>query len=337
MRVLMLAEDPRDTYTQAQGGGAESLREDIIRGLQARGHSVARLGLEDFRGQAPDAVMSDACSRLQPDAVMVSTIHNFIGVEPIEWLQRERIPNLLMLNDYWPFCGPRMCLVRGDCSCSAVRGRCDRECGQGLDSSYVDLVNGSYHVTYNPHSADIMRRHGLRVDATVDLGVDERMFYPDEESRGPVDRVFTSSAWPEWPTKGMHILRQACAGGCWGVALISKMKRADVARALRQAHIYVMPSCYEETWGLCLTEAMMTGCACIASDVAGPRHQIRSGLTGLLVPPRNPEALRQAVEALLEDDALRVRLGHNARAWAAERYTLGEMAQRWESVLEGLT
>ena len=52
------------------------------------------------------------------------------------------------------------------------------------------------------------------------------------------------------------------------------LPREKVAEGLKKAHIYVFPSVYEETWGLCLNEAMASGCACIASDVAGARAQI---------------------------------------------------------------
>ena len=74
---------------------------------------------------------------------------------------------------------------------------------------------------------------------------------------------------------------------------------------------------------------MASGCACIASDVAGARAQIEQGVTGLLVPPRNPKALRDAIELLLHDNDLRETLGKNARNHSVADHNLEAMGRRW--------
>lgn len=332
MRILMLHEDPRNPNLDGQGGGAESLREDTIKGLVDRGHEVARIGIEDFRDR-PVAEVMDANTR-GVDCVMVSTIHNFIGLDPLHWLQRNNVPHVVTLNDYYPFCGSRMLLHNGDRSCPAVCGQCDNSCGNALDGRFVELINGSYHVTYNRVTAEIMRRHGLRVDDTVMLGVDTSLFKPDPDKRDAEVSVYTSSAWAAWPTKGMHVLKAAMEGRPWGANLITGIPRGTVAEVLKRAHIYVFPSCYEETWGLCLTEAMASGCACIATDTAGAREQIFPEHHGLLVPKRDPMAMRAAVERLLGDAKLREALGRNARIATVALFNLSCMAQRWEGVFE---
>ena len=58
---------------------------------------------------------------------------------------------------------------------------------------------------------------------------------------------------------------------------------------------------------------MAHGRAVVASDVGGLRDLVVDGETGLLVPPRDVDALRAALERLLADRELRRRLGANAR------------------------
>ena len=77
-----------------------------------------------------------------------------------------------------------------------------------------------------------------------------------------------------------------------------------------------------------LFEMMMSGCAIVATDT----HTIRSYIThdenGLLVPERDPESLRAVIERLLNDEALRERLGNNARAYATERLDAEKLAKK---------
>jgi glycosyltransferase involved in cell wall biosynthesis len=59
----------------------------------------------------------------------------------------------------------------------------------------------------------------------------------------------------------------------------------------------------------------------VATSVGGLVDAVEDGSTGLLVPPRDPAALRAAVERLLADPELRRRLGAAARDRARERFS----------------
>jgi glycosyltransferase involved in cell wall biosynthesis len=71
---------------------------------------------------------------------------------------------------------------------------------------------------------------------------------------------------------------------------------------MRNADIFVLPS-HAEPAGLVLSEAREAGCAVIASNVGGIPEMLERGEAGLLVPPRDPAALAQALSALLSDPA----------------------------------
>jgi len=71
-----------------------------------------------------------------------------------------------------------------------------------------------------------------------------------------------------------------------------------------------------------LLEAMACGKACIATDVPGSRDIIENGITGMLVPPEDPDALASAIRKLVENPDLRQRLGDAARKRIEEHYTI---------------
>jgi len=101
--------------------------------------------------------------------------------------------------------------------------------------------------------------------------------------------------------------------------------------------LYLLPSVHDHRGNVdglpnALLDALAAGCAVIASDVAGVRLALRDGETGLLVPERQPEALADAMLALLQDPARRMLLGAAARADVMSRLTWGQTATAFEQV-----
>lgn len=84
-------------------------------------------------------------------------------------------------------------------------------------------------------------------------------------------------------------------------------------RLLPQADICVSPSVVGEAGSLTVLEAMQAGRAQVCSDNGSQPEFIDDGLTGLLVPPGDDEALARALRRLLDDGALRSRMGFAAR------------------------
>lgn len=93
------------------------------------------------------------------------------------------------------------------------------------------------------------------------------------------------------------------------------------------ADVTVLPS-YYESFGMVALEAMACGSAVIASRVGGLQTTVRDGVTGLLVAEGDPCALADSIARVLEDSALRWRLGREGVRWAA--------GHRWPCVAEAV-
>lgn len=94
----------------------------------------------------------------------------------------------------------------------------------------------------------------------------------------------------------------------------------DVGRLFGPGRIVVVPSRWPEPFGLVTVEAMLAGCAVVASRHGGSVEIIEEEVTGLLVPPGDAVALAEAMERLATDADLRLELGARARISAAERF-----------------
>lgn len=102
-------------------------------------------------------------------------------------------------------------------------------------------------------------------------------------------------------------------------------------RALyNEASLFVSPS-WAEGWALPPAEAMQCGCATVLTDIGGHEYAIH-GVTSLLSPPRDIEALSGNILTLIENDAYRTRLAHAAILEIAQ-YTWSRSARSLENAL----
>ena len=98
------------------------------------------------------------------------------------------------------------------------------------------------------------------------------------------------------------------------------LEHKEVADMLAKASIFAFPS-YKEGMPRAVLEAMSTGKAVVASDIPGMDEIIENGINGVLVQPRDANALGDAIIALLNDKKLREELGRNARQTILKSFT----------------
>ena len=122
-----------------------------------------------------------------------------------------------------------------------------------------------------------------------------------------------------------------------GVHIVRDVPSAQVMSAWRHCSVGIVPSVWEEPMGQVAVEAMLAERPVVASDVGGLRDIVVHGQTGFRVPPRDPAALAESVDRLLDDPALQRRMGLAGRE-KATRYTsqvvVPEVLEVFERVLE---
>jgi glycosyltransferase involved in cell wall biosynthesis len=110
--------------------------------------------------------------------------------------------------------------------------------------------------------------------------------------------------------------------------------RQDVGDVLRAVDIFALPS-HNEGMGKALVEAMYLGCPVVATNVGGIPELITDGVEGLLVAPRDPASLAEALQRLVADVALRQRLGSRA-AVRAHAYSSQLMVEKLSTLYQEL-
>ncbi|MBT2489516.1 GT4 family glycosyltransferase PelF [Streptomyces sp. ISL-96] len=106
--------------------------------------------------------------------------------------------------------------------------------------------------------------------------------------------------------------------------------RVDDIRDAYAAGSVVMLSSISEGFPFTLIEAMSCGRATVSTDVGGVREAV--GDSGLVVPPREPEAMARAVLELLRDPARRAAMGEAARGRVIEQFTLRQTVDTFRGI-----
>jgi glycosyltransferase involved in cell wall biosynthesis len=104
------------------------------------------------------------------------------------------------------------------------------------------------------------------------------------------------------------------------------------ARYLRALDVYVLPSAWE-AFSIGVLEAQACGVPQVVTDVGGTREAVVSE-TGILVPPRDPARLADAIVELLRDPARRAAMADASRARHAERFTVERMVAETAAVYD---
>ncbi len=104
----------------------------------------------------------------------------------------------------------------------------------------------------------------------------------------------------------------------------------DIRPFLAASDIFVFPS-YREGFPNVVIQAGAMGLPCIVTDINGCNEIIREGVNGIIIPPRDEDALFKAMERLLKEADERKRMARNARKLIASRYGREEL---WKRLME---
>ena len=110
-------------------------------------------------------------------------------------------------------------------------------------------------------------------------------------------------------------------------------RRDDVPAVTAALDVAVLPS-YREAQGLSILEALALSRPVVASNVGGIPEVITDGVTGLLVPPHDPDALAAAVVRLLRDHPYADTLGRAGHDMVHDRFDIGTMVGLVQQIYE---
>jgi len=127
-------------------------------------------------------------------------------------------------------------------------------------------------------------------------------------------QIAPSLPWPVYVAGALRDPdgRAACVDGCISLGALSQ---DELPGWYGRAAIYVLPARYEP-FGLSILEAALSGCALVLGEIPSLLENWRD--CAVFVPPADPEALRSAVNALIEDPGLRAELSRRSLARAAD-------------------
>lgn len=215
------------------------------------------------------------------------------------------------------------------------------------------LLNRPHSLTIvqNPEDRSLLERSGLpaaRLRLIRGAGVDVQIFYPVVSPPEPVCIVLVSRMlWDKGVGEFVEAARRLIEAGVkarfvlvgvpdpanpasvpestlrswhglhgvewWG-------RREDMPAVLHAAHIACLPSSYGEGVPKSLLEAAACGLPIVTTDAPGCREVVRDGVNGLLVPVRDAAVLADALRKLIDDPALRRRMGEQSRRMAEAEF-----------------
>jgi phosphatidyl-myo-inositol alpha-mannosyltransferase len=121
-----------------------------------------------------------------------------------------------------------------------------------------------------------------------------------------------------------------------GIDVVGFLSQDELTATHLRAKALVAPSIGQESFGMVLTRGFACALPAVASDIPGYREVVTPE-AAVPVAPNDPDALADAVSALVDDEPRREAMGEAARALALERYAWPAIAERLEAVYSSVT
>jgi glycosyltransferase involved in cell wall biosynthesis len=177
---------------------------------------------------------------------------------------------------------------------------------------------------YKGHQ-DLVKALGL-LQAKGGLGTDWKLFCIGRD-------IGADGLELEYSAVGSHqkVLEEQAA--CAGIAphTVFLGDRRDAPALLRMMDLAVQPS-HEEGFSNAVIEALAAGLPVVATQVPGNAEALDAGRLGMLVPPRDPSALAQAIGALYGAPEQRASIGREALTYVREKFSLRTVVDEYEAV-----
>jgi glycosyltransferase involved in cell wall biosynthesis len=111
--------------------------------------------------------------------------------------------------------------------------------------------------------------------------------------------------------------------------------KVNIAKYICAADVVIHPS-LADSFSQLIIETQALGVPLIATDIAAAREQIQDGITGIIVPARNSEAIASAAARIISDIGFRTSLGNEASRHVRRKFDFMDMYIKWREVLSDL-
>jgi mannosyltransferase len=148
--------------------------------------------------------------------------------------------------------------------------------------------------------------------------------------------VIVGAVVPEQQGFADELRRRIAASGLQSrIVITGELEIEEVRRWYRRLTVYAFTS-RNEGFGLTLIEAMSVGAALVASRAGAAEFVVEDGVTGVLTPPDDVDALVAALQPLMQDPASAVAMGVRGRARVLEKFSLDAEANAIAAVYRTL-
>jgi len=226
----------------------------------------------------------------------------------------------------------------------------------------VALAPAHRVVTMSNPTREALASAGARRTIVIDNGVDVDRFEPAERSddtprilyaglltprKGVVDLMRASEELGRrgvahelvlaggMPDEGPDAEAAVRAAAPPTAVLLGALPYGEMPALYRTADVFCLPSWFE-AMPLSILEAMASGLPVVATDVGDVRRIVEHGVTGLVLPPKRPELLADALVELLTDPVKRRAMGAAGRDAAAKRFTTTRMIDEIDALYRQL-
>lgn len=201
------------------------------------------------------------------------------------------------------------------------------------------IPNGIDEASYPSPSSESIEQWRARVGEGFFLFVGVLRYYKGLETllhaaKGFGGQVVIAGAGPELA----HLQETVAREGLANVRFVGAVSEQDKVCLLQLARAFVFPShLRSEAFGMSLVEAAMSAKPMICCEIGtGTSYINMDGVTGLVVPPEDPQALRAAMQRLADDPAMAQSMGDAARARFETLFSARRMAQSYQAIYREL-
>jgi glycosyltransferase involved in cell wall biosynthesis len=306
----------------------------------------------------------------KPDILHCHNVYHQLTPSIIRAASRLRTPVVLTLHDFKPVCPVYTQLRNGQpcvkCSGGRYEALLQHRCANGsLGQSAILWAEARFHAaarSYHHVDKVIAPSRFLRDAVVQRFGADRVVHIPNGIDASRIEVSDTDHNYVLYfgrlaPEKGVETLLRVHANdqGTWRLVVagsgplleslrsqfplaefMGHLSGEDLKAIIRAASFVVVPSEWHENSPISVLEAMAHAKPVVASRIGGIPELVRDKVTGLLFQPKSAAELSIHIKTLLNDPALRSRLGRQGRKIVETEYSLDRHAAALLSLYRGL-